>query len=75
MKTITLELPDETASILENGGEELYLAIKHSVTNLLLETDRLQRERLVTATLALRAEAQKNGMTDEILQDILKSEH
>jgi hypothetical protein len=28
MKTITLELPDETAAILENSGEELRMVIK-----------------------------------------------
>ena len=74
MKTITLELPDETASILESGGEALRLVIEQSVINQLLDTDRLQRERILAVTLALGVEAKKNGMTDEILQEILHSE-
>jgi hypothetical protein len=74
MKTVTLELPDEAALLLERGGVELRRAVEDAVRKLLEEEQTRRRQRLIEATLALQVEARANGLTEEILQEILNDE-
>jgi hypothetical protein len=74
MKTVTLELPDEAASLLERGGVELRRAVEDAVHKLLEEEQTRRKQRLIEATLALQVEARANGLTEEILQEILNDE-
>jgi hypothetical protein len=74
MKTVTLELPDEAASLLERGGVELRRAVENAV-NTILEQERAQRRQaLITLMHELQHEAEANGLTDDILLEILHNE-
>jgi hypothetical protein len=74
MKTITLELHDETVLELERGGAELRKSIEN-VINTMIEQERKRRiDALIACMEELQAEAETNGLTDEILQEILDEE-
>jgi hypothetical protein len=74
MKTITLELHDEAAWELDRGGAELRTSVENVINTLLIEERKRKRAQLIKATEALQAEAEANGLTDEILQEILDEE-
>jgi hypothetical protein len=74
MKTVTLELPDEAASLLERGGVELRRAVENAI-NTILEQERVRRRQaLITLMHELQHEAEANGLTDDILLEILHDE-
>ena len=74
MKTITLELHEEAALELDRGGAGLRKSIENVINMLLVEERQKRRAQLIEATHALQAEAEANGLTDEILQEILDEE-
>jgi hypothetical protein len=71
MKTVTLELPDEAAFMLEHGDTELRRTVESVVQKLLAKKRRERVEELITLTRELQHEADINGLTDAILQEIL----
>jgi hypothetical protein len=74
MKTITLELPDETASILESGGEELRKTMERTLSMLLEQERRRNAAQILELTRQMSEKAERNGLTEEILQKILRNE-
>jgi hypothetical protein len=74
MKTITLELNEEAAWELDRGGAGLRQSIENVINMLLVEERKKRRAQLIEATQALQEEAEANGLTDEILQEILDEE-
>jgi hypothetical protein len=74
MRTITLELRDEAAWELERGGTELRKSVENAISTMIEQERKRRIDALIACMEDLQAEAEANGLTDEILQEILDEE-